>query len=101
MPEERRRDGRMQMNLPVRVKVSNGETIDLELVDIGPTGLKMRGDTLSIFGSEQTPDASDIRFEVRVSGRLAYVEPEDDGSLAIGLDLSREQMGSTRDGRVE
>lgn len=93
MSEERRQEQRLAMNLPVQVRVSSGEVIELELVDIGPSGIKLRGDTLSLF--EQSPGANtrEVQFEVRLSGRLAWVEPQSDGTLAVGLDFGLGRRG--------
>ena len=88
MSDERRNNERFVMNLPVSVKVASGETIELELVDISSTGMRVQGDTLSLF--EQRPGANNKRleFEIRVSARLAWVEVEPDGTIALGLDMS-------------
>ena len=84
---ERRHEQRLEMNLPVQVKVASGEIIELELVDIGPSGIKVRGDTLSLFENRPGSNNRQVEFEVRLSGRLAWVEPQADGTLAVGLDL--------------
>ena len=93
MSDERRQKDRLLMHLPVQIKVESGELIDLELVDVSPRGMQVRGDTLSIF--QERPDFSDqqVEFEVRVVARLAWVEAQDDGTFAIGLDLGRGDDG--------
>ena len=96
MSEERRQEQRLEMNLPVQVRVSSGEVIELELVDIGPSGIKVRGDTLSLFEQSPGSNTREVQFEVRLSGRLAWVEPQSDGTLAVGLDLDLGEGESER-----
>ena len=89
MSDERRGRERLQINLPIQVKVASGETVDLELVDISSNGLQVRGDTLSIFAQQPGANNQQIEFEVRIRARLAWVSPQDDGTFAIGLDLEQ------------
>ena len=96
MSEERRHSDRLLMNLPIQIKVDSGEVIDLELVDISPVGLCVRGDTLSIFKRQPGGDANkEVEFEIRVNANLAWVEPQTDGTFAIGLTLSGVKTAET------
>ncbi len=88
MSEERRHSDRLLMNLPIQIKVDSGDVIDLELVDISPVGLCVRGDTLSIFKRQPGNANKEVEFEIRVNANLAWVEPQTDGTFAVGLTLS-------------
>ena len=87
MGSERRRSERLQMDLPIQVKTQSGEIIDMELVDVSSTGLQILGDNLSIFDQEEGRLGHRVQFEVRVVGRLDWVEPKEGGKFAMGLEF--------------
>ena len=87
MAEERRRSERLKMDLPIQVKTESGDLIDMELVDVSSTGLQILGDNLSIFDQEAGKLGHEVQFEVRVVGRLAWVEPKEGGRFAMGLEF--------------
>lgn len=90
MVENRRKQARLSLNMPLQVKSANGELIDMELVDMSSDGLRVRGDALSILVSEAESNGKEVVFEVRFSARLAWVEPRLDGDFDLGLKLTEE-----------
>ncbi len=90
MDEERRKKERLPLHLPLQVKLSSGELIQMELVDVSAEGLRVRGDALSILVSEAQSNGKDVVFEVRISARLAWVAPHQEGDFELGLKLITE-----------
>jgi len=84
---ERRKNERLSLNLPLQIKAASGEIIEMELVDLSSDGLRVRGDALSILAREASEKGKQITFEVRISARLAWVEPRRDGDFDLGLRL--------------
>lgn len=83
--DERRQNERVEMRLPVQVTASDGELIDVELVNLSADGIRVRGDALSIFS--QDGDGKQVSFELRISAKLAWIEPQRDGTFELGLKL--------------
>jgi hypothetical protein len=48
-------------------------------------GLRVKGDALSIFSQEG--DGKQVNFELRISAKLAWIEPQKDGTFELGLKL--------------
>ena len=84
---ERRKNERLPLHLPLQIKAASGEIIEMELVDLSSDGLRVRGDALSILAREASENGKQITFEVRISARLAWVEPRRDGDFDLGLRL--------------
>ena len=83
--DERRENERLQMRLPLQVVAGNGELVDLEIIDMSADGLRVKGDALSIFSQEG--DGKQVTFELRISAKLAWIEPQKDGTFELGLKL--------------
>ena len=83
--DERRENERLRMCLPLQVVASNGEQVDLEIIDMSADGLRVKGDALSIFSQEG--DGKQVTFELRISAKLAWIEPQKDGTFELGLKL--------------
>lgn len=83
--DERRQNDRVEMRLPVQVTAANGEPLDVELIDMSTDGIRVRGDALSIFSQEG--DGKQVSFELRISAKLAWIEPQRDGTFELGLKL--------------
>ena len=88
MPDERRKKTRLEVHLPMKVKGADGELIDMELVDVSASGLRVRGDALAIFEQEANGDGKSVTFELHLSAKLAWIEPRHDGDFDLGLTLS-------------
>ena len=84
---ERQKNERLPLNLPLQIKAASGEIIEMELVDLSSDGLRVRGDALSILACEASENGKQVTFEVRISARLAWVEPRRDGDFDLGLRL--------------
>ena len=83
--DERRENERLEIRLPLQVVASNGELVDFELIDMSSDGLRVKGDALSIFSHDG--DGKQVRFELRISAKLAWIEPQEDGTFELGLKL--------------
>lgn len=83
--DERREAKRVEMRLPFQVVATNGEVVDVELIDVSSDGLRVKGDALSIFS--QDGDGKQVSFELRISAKLAWIEPQQDGTFELGLKL--------------
>lgn len=83
--DERRGNERLEMRLPLQVVADSGELVDLEIVDMSSDGLRVKGDALSIFSQEG--DGKQVSFELRISAKLAWIEPQQDGTFELGLKL--------------
>ena len=75
MTDERRVKERTEMHIPLQAKTTGGELIDVELVDLSSGGLCVRGDALSILSQSTEDDSKEITLELRISTRLAWIEP--------------------------
>ena len=87
MSDERRIIERTEIHLPLQVKTTTGELIDVELVDVSSGGLRVRGDALSILSQSTEEDSKEVMLELRLSTRLAWIEPRHDGAFDLGLKL--------------
>lgn len=83
--DERRINERLEMRLPLQIVSADGELVDLEIVDMSSDGLRVKGDALSIFSHEG--DGKQVSFELRISAKLAWIEPQQDGTFELGLKL--------------
>jgi hypothetical protein len=83
--DERRENERLEIRLPLQVVASNGELVDFELIDMSSDGLRVKGDALSIFSHDG--DGKQVCFELRISAKLAWIEPQEDGTFELGLKL--------------
>jgi len=83
--DERRQNDRVEMRLPVQVTAADGKPLDVELIDMSTDGIRVRGDALSIFSQEG--DGKQVSFELRISAKLAWIEPQRDGTFELGLKL--------------
>jgi hypothetical protein len=83
--DDRRENERLRMCLPLQVVADNGELVDLEIIDMSADGLRVKGDALSIFSQEG--DGKQVNFELRISAKLAWIEPQKDGTFELGLKL--------------
>ncbi|GEM_PF-5212317 len=87
MTDERRIKERTDIHMPLQVKTTSGELIDVELIDFSSGGLRVRGDALSILTRSAEENGKEITLELRLSTRLAWIEPRHDGVFDLGLQL--------------
>ena len=71
--------------MPLQVKTTSGELIDVELADFSSGGLRVRGDALFILSQNTEGNSAEITLELRLSTRLAWIEPRYDGDFDLGL----------------
>jgi hypothetical protein len=81
--DERRETERLALHFPIQAVAANGELVDLELIDMSSDGIRVKGDALSIFAPDG--DGKAVSFELRISAKLAWIEPQRDGTFELGL----------------
>lgn len=85
--EERRRAERLELELPIRGRVGDGDFHDLEVVDIGVGGMQIRSPDFESLKAGFDQGGKVARFEIHVTARLAWAQPGDDGTFLTGWEF--------------
>ena len=85
--DERRSKDRLELQLPVQGRVGDGEFIDLEVVDISMGGMQLKSSDIEAIKQGFQTSENVAKFEIRISGRLAWAQPGDDGTFLTGWEF--------------
>ncbi len=86
--EDQRRNQRTQMDLPIQVRLGEGERLDLELVGINATGTQIRSEDCDVLRSGFDAQHNTATFEIRFVARLSWARPEPEGGFLTGWEFS-------------
>lgn len=95
--DDKRRVGRMRLDLPIQARVGEGEHMDLEIVDISATGMQIRTEDFDVLKGGFDAQHNTATFEIRIEARLAWARPDTDGSFVTGWEFNRD-TGESRIG---
>ena len=87
--DDKRRAQRLRMDLPIQARFGEGEHLDLEIVDISATGMQIRSDDFDVLKDGFDSQHNAATFEIRLTARLAWARPEDDGAFVTGWEFNR------------
>jgi hypothetical protein len=85
--DERRVADRLELQLPIQGRVGKGEFFDLEVVDISLGGMQLKSSDFDSIKLGFDKDKNVANFEIRISGRLAWAQPGDDGTFLTGWEF--------------
>ena len=88
--EDKRRDARMRLALPVEAQVGGGGFKTVQIVDISPSGIQLWCDAIEDLEA-YTGGGKVMEFEVRFRAKMAWCQPmEDDRSYLTGWEIEKE-----------
>jgi hypothetical protein len=76
--------------MPVQAHVSEADTVVLQLADISAQGMQLKMKSLDFESLRKGADAQNLRnsFEIRLTARLAWVMPNEDGTFITGWEFN-------------
>lgn len=92
----KRRDLRINVNLPIRAKVGNGRNLEMRLADISSTGMQTVTPTLEILELKHVSATQQFVFEIPLRARLAWIHSRSDETFAMGWEFQGEEEGGGR-----
>lgn len=86
MEREQRRHPRVHIELPLRARVTETDVLVPRLVDMSSSGMQLLIDRSDLESLRKAADrqASQNRFEIHITARLAWVMPDSDQNLRTG-----------------
>lgn len=101
MSAEQRRHKRLDIHLPVRAQNGLGEGLDLEVMDISASGMKLRSRDFDALKRGFDVQRNLASFDILIPARMAWAQP-DDGAYLMGwefvLPVAKGERGSLPDG---
>ena len=91
--DERRRADRLELQLPIQGRVGKGDFLDLEVVDISLGGMQIKSSDLESIKQGFDTQENVAKFEIRISGRLAWAQPGYDGTFLTGWEFDAGPTG--------
>ena len=88
--DDKRRNLRLRLDLPIQARVGQGEHLDVEIVDISATGMQIRSTNFDVLKDGFDTQHNVAAFEIRIVARLAWARPEGDGSFVTGWEFNRD-----------
>ena len=85
--DDRRRAERLELELPLKGRVGDGDHLELELVDISKGGMQIRCGDFDVIKTGFQPGSNVARFEIHITARLAWAQPGDDGVFLTGWEF--------------
>jgi len=70
--DERRKEHRLNLRLPIQGRVGKGEYLDLEVIDISLGGMQISNRDFEVIKSGFDPEHNRAEFEIRIVARLAW-----------------------------
>lgn len=86
MSAEQRRHKRLDIHLPVRAQTRGGDGLDLEVVDISASGMKLRSRDFEVLKREFDAQRNQASFDIQIPARFAWAQP-DDGAYLTGWEF--------------
>ena len=92
--EDKRRSPRIKVELPVEVRVDESTTILLQSADFSSRGMQLVISSSDIdpfvksIGEGPKFQEQEILFEIRLPGRLAWIQPGPEGAFNTGWEFS-------------
>lgn len=86
----KRRHQRIRIELPVQARVSEANTIVLQLADISAQGMQLKMKSSEFESLREATSTKDQHnsFEIRLTARLAWVMPDEDGTFTTGWEFN-------------
>ena len=88
--DNKRRNERVRLDLPIEARVGEGDQLDLHIVDISSTGMQVRTENFDVLKDGFDAQHNTARFEIRIVARLAWARPDADGSFVTGWEFDRD-----------
>ncbi len=87
---DKRRHQRIRIELPVKARVNEVNTIVLQLADLSAQGmqLKMKSSDFESLREATNTKNQNNNFEIRITARLAWVMPDEDGTFTTGWEFN-------------
>ena len=89
--DDNRRHPRLPLNLVVKAQLDRGAYHEMEMVDVGPSGMQVRVPDFDVVKWGLDAPTSMADFEILIQARLAWVQSGDDDEFLTGWEFNLEE----------
>ena len=88
--DNKRRHPRLLLDLPIQAQVDRGEYHEMDVIDIGPSGMQIRCEVFEVLKRGIDVHSNVAEFEILMEARLAWVQTGEENEFLTGWEFEVE-----------